>query len=256
MAQFDEEKQKQIVSELRKEEAENLTQILSKRHGLPYIDLTVTPINIGALRVVSEKEARAAKLAPFNIVDKKISLGILSPSNLKSLEVVENLKRKGFEPSIFMVTQESLENVWKRYKDLSEMAQTHRGSLDIQNEEILEFIKQTSTLKDIKLLIEDSLASNKPYRISKILEIMLAGSLSTKASDIHLEPEEDYVRLRYRLDGVLNDILNFETKTYNLLLSRIKLLSNLKINTEGLAQDAKTMKGTISSSNLIAPKLF
>jgi type II secretory ATPase GspE/PulE/Tfp pilus assembly ATPase PilB-like protein len=79
----------------------------------------------------------------------------------------------------------------------------------------------------------------KGFRISKILEIVLSGGLATKASDIHVEPEEGYVRLRYRLDGVLTDILNFDLETFGLLLSRIKLLSGLKLNVKTEAQDGR-----------------
>jgi type II secretory ATPase GspE/PulE/Tfp pilus assembly ATPase PilB-like protein len=78
----------------------------------------------------------------------------------------------------------------------------------------------------------------KSYRISRILEIIVAGAIATNASDIHLEPEEAYVRLRYRLDGILTDILEFDLDTYKLLLSRIKLISNLKLNLAG-AQDGR-----------------
>ncbi len=67
----------------------------------------------------------------------------------------------------------------------------------------------------------------------------MAGALSTQSSDIHWEPEEDYVRLRYRLDGVLIDVLNIDPRTYRLILSRIKLLSNLKLNIDKKAQDGR-----------------
>ena len=67
----------------------------------------------------------------------------------------------------------------------------------------------------------------------------MAGALVTEASDIHIEPEEDYVRLRYRLDGVLMDILNFNQIIYALLLSRIKLISGLKLNIKNEAQDGR-----------------
>jgi type IV pilus assembly protein PilB len=79
----------------------------------------------------------------------------------------------------------------------------------------------------------------KSYRVSRILETILAGGLATGASDIHIEPEEAYVRLRYRLDGVLVDVMNFDTDTYRLLLSRIKLLSGLKLNIKKDAQDGR-----------------
>jgi type IV pilus assembly protein PilB len=83
------------------------------------------------------------------------------------------------------------------------------------------------------------LAQKKSYRISRILEIILAGAISINASDIHIEPEEKLVRLRYRLDGVLNDILDIDQNIFGLLLSRIKLVSNLKLNIKDKAQDGR-----------------
>jgi type II secretory ATPase GspE/PulE/Tfp pilus assembly ATPase PilB-like protein len=117
--------------------------------------------------------------------------------------------------------------------------ETKGGALDIANEEIQDLVKSVKTAPDIKKSIETVLAQKKSYRISRILEIILAGAISINASDIHIEPEEDEVRLRYRLDGVLNDILNIDHGTYGLLLSRIKLISNLKLNIKGKAQDGR-----------------
>ena len=79
----------------------------------------------------------------------------------------------------------------------------------------------------------------KFHKISRILEVILAGGLSQEASDIHIEPEEGDARLRYRLDGVLVDITNINRETYDLLLSRIKLVSGLKLNLKNKAQDGR-----------------
>ena len=79
----------------------------------------------------------------------------------------------------------------------------------------------------------------RTYRITRILEVILAGGLSTNSSDIHLEPEEKVVRLRYRLDGVLVDIITLDYDTFHLLLSRLKLLSGLKLNITDEAQDGR-----------------
>ncbi|OHA87694.1 MAG: hypothetical protein A3A96_03045 [Candidatus Zambryskibacteria bacterium RIFCSPLOWO2_01_FULL_39_39] len=117
--------------------------------------------------------------------------------------------------------------------------ETKGGALDIENEEIQDLVKKVKSGDDIKNSIEIVLAQKKSYRISRILEIILAGAISINASDIHLEPEENAVRLRYRLDGVLNDILNIDKDTFGLLLSRIKLISNLKLNIKGKAQDGR-----------------
>ena len=82
-----------------------------------------------------------------------------------------------------------------------------------------------------------SATTQKNRKISEVLEIILVGALSADASDIHIEPHEKQVRLRFRMDGVLHDILLFDYKIYNLILSRIKLVSGLKLNVRNQAQD-------------------
>jgi type IV pilus assembly protein PilB len=237
--EFNESKQKQKFEELRESEEEGLAEVMSKKYGLPYIDLSVNPINIDALRVVREEIARDAEVAPFNTVNKKVSLAIISPNNPKTITLVESLKERGYLPSLFMASHQSLQKVWGRYKDLSYSMETKGGAIDIANEEIQDLVKDVKTAADIKTSIEQVIAQKKSYRISRILEIILAGAISVNASDIHIEPEERNVRLRYRLDGVLNDILELDHNTYSLLLSRIKLISNLKLNVKGKAQDGR-----------------
>ena len=239
MVVFDEEKQDERVSALLKKEEEELASTLSHRHGVPYLDLSTHPINIDALRVLKEQDARAGEIAVFNATDKKIDVAVLSPEKEKTIEVIEDLKRRGYDPEIFMVSHQSLERVWERYKDLSYSFETKSGALDISNEEILEMTKRVTSLADVKKLIEGVLSMKRTYRISKILEIILAGAISLKASDIHLEPEEKDLRLRYRLDGVLTDILHFDSETFQLLLSRIKLISELRLNVREKAQDGR-----------------
>ncbi len=78
----------------------------------------------------------------------------------------------------------------------------------------------------------------RTYKISHLFEIVISGALALGASDVHIEPEEKSVRIRYRLDGVLTEILRIEKDVYHLLLSRIKLLSGMKLNLKG-AQDGR-----------------
>lgn len=237
--QFDEDKQKQRLEELRTQEEEGLAEAMAKKYGLPYLDLSVSPTNIDALRIIHEPEAREAEVAPFNVVNKTLYLGIISPENQKTQKTIAELEGRGFKCVLYMVSHQSLEKVWSRYKDLSYAMETKGGALDIENEEIQELTKEVKTAEDIKKSIEMVIAQKKSYRISRILEIILAGAISINASDIHIEPEEKNVRLRYRLDGVLNDILEVDHETFSLLLSRIKLISNLKLNIKDKAQDGR-----------------
>jgi type IV pilus assembly protein PilB len=237
--QFNEDKQKRKVEELREQEEEGLSQMMAKKYDLPYIDLSISPVNIDALRIVREADARDAEVASFNIVNKRVSLAIVSPNNSKTIALTEDLKNRGYTLMLFMASHRSLEKVWDRYKDLSYSMETKGGALNIENEEIQDLVKTVKSSDDVRKSIEVIIAQKKSYRISRILEIILAGAISINASDIHLEPEESSVRLRYRLDGVLNDVLDLEPSIYGLLLSRIKLISNLKLNTREKAQDGR-----------------
>jgi len=236
---FDEEKQEQKLREIRDEEEEELARNLAVKYSLPYIDLSVTPLNIDALRTVKEEVARKANVAPFNIIDKKVSLAIFSPNDAATIEIIDDLKKRGYLPNLFMVSHDSLEKIWVRYKDLSYSFETKSGALDISNDEILKITETIHTIEDVKKLIGEVLSQKKSYRISRILEIILAGAISLGASDVHMEPEENYIRLRYRLDGVLNDILDLDYDTYKLLISRIKLTSEMKLNIHNKAQDGR-----------------
>lgn len=238
--QFNEDKQNKKIEELRRGEEENLAKLLAGKYGVSYADLTLLPIDMDALRVIKESDAREAQVAVFSMQDRKnISIAVLSPKNQKTVDVLDTLTKKGFIPHVFMVSNQSLNKVWDRYKDLSFSFETRGGSLDISNEEILNFLKEVKSLEDVRKLIEDTLAMKKAYRISRIVEIVLSGALATGSSDIHIEPEESFVRIRYRLDGVLTDVAHFDLETYKLLLSRIKLLSGLKLNIKDNAQDGR-----------------
>ncbi|MFZ2621480.1 MAG: GspE/PulE family protein [Minisyncoccia bacterium] len=238
MVLFDEDKQNKSINELRKKEEEDLVEMMSSKRNLPYLDLSATPINIDSLRLIPEIETREAQIAVFNDVDKVVSIGVLSPGNPKTIESINRLKEKGYTVEIYMISHSSLNRVWERYKDLSYSFETKSGALDISNEQIMDFLKQVQTIPDVQKLIDEVLKMKKSYRISRIMEIILAGALATNASDVHIEPEETYARLRYRLDGILTDILEFDLETFHLLLARIKLISNLKLNLAA-AQDGR-----------------
>lgn len=236
---FDEDKQNQKFAEFKREDEENLMKMLSAKYSLPYLDLATISINTDALRLVKEAVAREAKLAPFNVVGKKVSVGILSPNNEQTTDALKSLENEGYSADLYMVSHKSLEKAWDRYKDLSYAIETLSGALDISKDSVSEFLNKIKTLSDVEATIKEVLALKKSYRISKAIEAILAGAFAVKASDIHIEPQEEVVRLRYRLDGVLHDVIDFDQETFKLMLSRIKLLSGLKLNVKIAAQDGR-----------------
>ena len=238
MVLLNEEGGNKKIDELRHEEEENLAKVLSQKYGVEYVDLATVSINSEALRVITQEEGRAAHAAIFDIVGKKLKVGVLAPENEKTIALIKSLKEKNYIPTVYMISEFSLEKIWARYKDLSYSLETKGGALDISNDEINSILKNVKSLENIKELISVTLNQKKSYKISRLLEIIIAGGLALNASDVHIEPEEKFVRIRYRLDGVLTDILHFDKETFNLILSRIKLLSGMKLNLKG-AQDGR-----------------
>ncbi|MDO8482986.1 MAG: ATPase, T2SS/T4P/T4SS family [bacterium] len=236
---FDEDKQNQRLDELHKKEEQDFAKLIAEKSKLDYIDLLLVPINTEALRLIKEETSRKVKIAGFNLVGKKVQVAVLSPSDPDVIATLKELEDHGFKTIVFVTTTEGLEKAWDHYKELSYSTESTAGALEVSSDEMVEFLNKVHNIKDISDLILTVLAQKKSYRISRIIEIMLAGALATKASDIHIEPEEDYARLRYRLDGVLNDVLNFDKETYMLVNSRIKLLSGLKLNVKVEAQDGR-----------------
>jgi type IV pilus assembly protein PilB len=239
MVDFDEEKQNKRLEDMRKNEEEDVSRILAGRYGYNYLDLSAIPINSDALRILNEEEARAANVAIFDIVSKKIQIAIISPNDEKTVSVINRLSGEGYVPIIHMVSKKSLEKAWSRYKDLSYSSESAAGTFDIAGDAVIALMEKVKHIDDITKLTNDLMGVKQTYRISKILEIMLAGALALGASDVHLEPEEVEVRMRFRIDGVLLDAYKFDKATYALLLSRLKLLSGLKLNVKDEAQDGR-----------------
>ncbi|HEY0907726.1 MAG TPA: type II/IV secretion system protein [Candidatus Paceibacterota bacterium] len=236
---FDEDRQDKRLDEFKRREQEDVAQIMASRYGLEYVDLGPVPINMDALRIVTEAEARESLIAPFSLVGRRVKIAVVSPVNDKTVAMLDAIKAKDYEIVVAVASPMSLEKVWGRYADLTFATVTKAGALDISSEDIKDFVGKIHTIEDVKAQMTEVLKLKKGFRISKILEIVLSGALATKASDVHIEPEEAYARLRFRLDGVLTDIMQFDLETYHLILSRIKLLSGLKLNVKSEAQDGR-----------------
>lgn len=239
MAKFINEQNKDKIEDMREKESEDLANILAQKYKLPYLDLSKIIINLDALKLVDEETAKKANLAVFQKAGNNINIAIQSPNPSLTQNIIKELEQKGFKTTIYMASKSGLQRIWKRYAELQEYVKSSQGVVDISQERMEEFIQQTKNIEDLKNLFSTAAVSKKDRRISEVLEMILAGAISSNASDIHLEPQEKQIRLRLRLDGVLHDIFFFEPKIYNLMLSRLKLVSGLKLNIRNQAQDGR-----------------
>ncbi len=240
MPHFDEDKQQKKLDTLRLKEEEELAKILASKYGLAYTDLSIVSIDVEALRVIPEEDARKAMIAPFHLVGKKISVAVHSPKNEQSMFAISEIEQKGYHVVVYMTSMASLNIAWSRYKEISQARAEKSGILEISNSDISYFLEQQKSVDDFKRLIEEILKNKeKIHQVSRILEMILAGAMTANASDIHIEPSQESARLRLRMDGVLQDIVFFEPYIFKLILSRVKLVSGMKLNVTSVSQDGR-----------------
>ena len=239
MVQFDDKGVGDRVSDLHTQEEERLVQALAPQYGYEYVNLKGYTINPDALSRIPEKEARAAGVAGFAATTESFSIAAKSPNHPATQALLESLKSDKYTISVFMCSQSSLDHAWKRYADLTDTKAERRGVFEISAENLHSLTSAIKTREDVAAKLLNISTINNTHRITETLEIIFAGALALETSDIHIEPEEAVIRLRYRLDGVLHDIADLDNYIYKRLMSRLKLLSGMVLNSRVEAQDGR-----------------
>jgi len=224
------------LTQLRKQAEEKRAQQIAKQLNLPYIDLKITPIETAALGLVEEEKAKKAKLAVIKKAGKQVWLASQDPSNVLFKEILEELKKAGYQINLLVATESGLKKAWIGYQELvKEPTKKITGQVEIAGESLEKLKREIKNLDDIKKQVEGI----PDGQASAIVEIILAGSLQTNASDLHLETEAEKTNIRYRIDGLLQDVVFLSAKTYYFVLNRLKLLAGMKLNIHDKAQDGR-----------------
>jgi type IV pilus assembly protein PilB len=169
----------------------------------------------------------------------RVSVAVRNPNKEETRLAIEALQSRGYTVTVFMTSLASLEHGWSRYQDQKNTEAVAHGVLDIDSQNVSNQALRFKTPEAVAEHITEIRTLNTVRRVSETLESMFAGALALGASDIHIEPEETGVRLRYRLDGVLHDIMDLERDIYQRLMSRLKLLSGMILNIRNEAQDGR-----------------
>jgi type II secretory ATPase GspE/PulE/Tfp pilus assembly ATPase PilB-like protein len=239
MVQFDDKGLNDRLKDLRSKEEERAAATLAPQYGYEHIDLHGYTINPEALAAVPEDLARDAVLTGFEIIQKTLSVAIKDPNDPQTKAAIQTLQNDGYTLDIYMTSTSSIEHAWARYKDITTTTASKKGVFEISAEDILALTKRISKKEDIDVILKEINSANNNYRISATLELIFAGALALRASDIHIEPEDKAIRVRYRFDGVLHDIVDIDTYMYGRMMSRLKLLSGMILNTKVAAQDGR-----------------
>lgn len=225
------------VQRLYRQEEEKRARLLAKKNGLPYINLSMVPIETDALILLPEKQARDSQTAVIKALKNKVWLAVIEPEDLKTQKIIQGLKEKDYQVNLLVASLHSLSKAWQGYQGLPAPEKEITGQVQISSASLESFQKEIQGLTDIQEKIK--FAQSKEKDLSGLIEIIIAGGLKTEASDIHLEKKEKESLVRYRIDGILHDVVFLSQKIYQLALSRIKLLSGMKLNVKDVAQDGR-----------------
>ncbi len=190
--------------------------------GIPFVDLRRQVIDPEVLQIVPEPIAKKSKIVAFERSGLNLKVAMLNPEDLQTIDFIK--KKTGLKIVPCLTTSESIGEVLKQYeKSLkAEFGDIITGGAD-QKEEAAENLQKAA--QDLPVI--------------RVVDTLLKHAILQSASDIHIEPEEKDVVVRYRIDGVLHDAMTLPKETAAGIVARIKVLSNLKLDEHRLPQDGR-----------------
>lgn len=205
---------------------ENIVKAQAISMGLPYVDLSKYRVNQEILKYFKKELAVKFQAVPFSTSDGKVNVAMLDPNNVQAIEFIE--KSSNMPVSAYMSSVESINNVIDQYQDLSEEVSAAIGNIGTTGE-VVDLSREKENVND---LVQDA-------PVTRAVNTILEYAAKAKASDIHIEPREKTVKVRYRIDGVLHDTMNLPSHIHSALVSRIKILSDMKIDEHRVPQDGR-----------------
>ena len=217
--------------EIKLKEIERKTASIANELGLDYVSLTRFPISPEALSLIPEQKAKALKLVCFFYDGKNIRLACLNPSEEIKAEML-SLEKKAFaKAKLYIISATSLNIALAAYKTLPKVKKYDNG-VEISEENLEKLKENISSYKSLNEKINT-------VNVSDVVTLILATALKLEASDVHVEAGETEVFIRLRLDGVLQDAATISKEKWEKIVSRLKILSEVKINIENRPQDGR-----------------
>lgn len=208
----------------------NLMVILSREFNIPPINLSKYKIDPQVVRLLPEHFARHYLLIPVSRIGDHLTIAISDPMNIFAIDDIKTLTRLDVDMVI------ATEN------DIKEAIETYYGSRE-QQEIISEILTEEGRKLEVVREKEEDLEriteESGQAPIVKVVDLILAEAIKKRASDIHIEPEEDFLRIRYRVDGKLQESFSLPKKNQNAILARLKIMSRLDITESRLPEDGR-----------------
>ncbi len=189
---------------------------------IPYVELEPTKIDPSFLKLIPEKTARHYKAIIFGEQDGVYKLAMEDPDDVEAVDFLQ--KQLKSKPALFLSTKQNITSALDLYRNDVSGELTKVIADDVEGESEVE-------------VSEEDLAEDSP--IAQTVTLLIEYAIKSGASDIHIEPREEYVQIRYRVDGVLKEADKLPKKVQAALISRIKIMSNLKIDERRIPQDGR-----------------
>jgi type IV pilus assembly protein PilB len=203
----------------------------AKKLGISYVNLAKTPINPDLLRILEPEVAEKAKIMPFFRIGKRLRIAVVDPNNPETKKVLEDLKSQKFLLNINLTSEEGLAEALKQYQS-DQYKVKKKVEAKYEEKELKAYEKELVEMADLKDKIEEATSEEG-------LQYINVGAMKTGASDIHFEPEEKEVRIRFRIDGVLHTVFRIDQKVYKNLANQLKYIAKMKLNITNVPQDGR-----------------
>lgn len=221
------------MQELKEKEIEGQLKNKAQQVGFGFINLKGIPVPSDVLQRIPLEQVKEKKVICFYYAPHKTArLATLQTSEQEILSL-----KKEFEGilkipvEMFLTSEKSFVEVLKQYEAVPKIKKTTSG-VDIESNDLEKFSEKLSSLGEVASLISSA-------STTQLVAVVIAAGLKTNSSDIHIEAEIDGIKLRYRIDGVLHTATVLEKSVWQNLISRLKLLSGLKLNIETKPQDGR-----------------
>ena len=215
-------------------EKEKVAEAKAGTLGLPYINLAGFPISTEALSIIPEEDARRLRVVCFLYTGrgKEIRFATTDPGNKEVQELYARLAgERGARGQFYYVSKLSMDSALGYYKLIPKPREATKG-IKITEEDLKKYQAEIGNFDEIAEKINSA-------PMTDMMTMIVAAAVEVRSSDIHIEAEIDDIKVRFRVDGVLHDVASLESKVWERLVSRIKLLSGLKINITDKPQDGR-----------------
>jgi type IV pilus assembly protein PilB len=211
-----------VLSEQSIVDDELLTHAIAQVSGVPYVNLSNSIINQDVLALLPEDIAERFMAVPLAEVQNRLAVAMIDANNVQAVDYLANRIQRPIK--VFMASEGGVRHVLDQYRtDLSSVGE----AAEVSQEEA-----SRASDNEIKTIVQDS-------PISRALSTILEYAVKSRASDVHIEPLEKSLKIRCRVDGVLREIMQLPKSIEPALVSRIKILSNLKIDEHRIPQDGQ-----------------